>query len=137
MSARAASGWRCNMYITTPRAPKSLSMTKSNRVALDAASVIDVLEVMRAGIMLFVPLPGKYAPGMNPVMRSQAVLAAAHAGRLLVSFAIAAVLGRNLAPADFAFVALLTSIYIVAVEVLDMGTTAVANREIAAHPSTE
>lgn len=76
-------------------------------------------------------------PGMNPVMRSQAVLAAAHAGRLLVSFVIAGVLGRNLAPADFAFVALLSSIYIVAVEVLDMGTTAVATRAVAAEPAKE
>jgi O-antigen/teichoic acid export membrane protein len=74
---------------------------------------------------------------MNAVMRSQAVLAAAHAGRLLVSLATASVLGRNLAPADFGFVALLTSIYVVAVEVLDMGTTAVANREIAAEPARE
>jgi len=75
--------------------------------------------------------------GMNPVMRSQAVLASAHAGRLLVSLVTASVLGRSLAPADFAFVALLSSIYIVAVEVLDMGTTAVANREIAAQPAKE
>ncbi|MEO5693086.1 MAG: oligosaccharide flippase family protein [Usitatibacter sp.] len=70
-------------------------------------------------------------------MRSQAVLAAAHAGRLLVSLVTASVLGRSLAPADFAFVALLSGIYIVAVEVLDMGTTAVANREIAAQPAKE
>lgn len=70
-------------------------------------------------------------------MRSQAVLAAAHAGRLLLSLVTASLLGRSLAPGDFGFVALLSSIYIVAVEVLDMGTTAVATRSIAAQPATE
>ena len=88
--------------------------------------------------MLFVRMPGKYALGhMNPVMRSQALLAAAHAGRLLLSLVTAGVLGRNLAPGDFGFVALLSSVYVVAVEVLDMGTTAVATREIAAQPAKE
>jgi O-antigen/teichoic acid export membrane protein len=75
--------------------------------------------------------------GMNAVRRSQAVLASAHAGRLLLSLAIASLLGRNLPPADFAFVALVSTLYVVAVEFLDMGTTAVANREIAAHPERE
>src|SRR5207249_818093 len=74
---------------------------------------------------------------MNAVMRSQAILVSAHAGGLVLSVAIASLLGRNLAPADFGFVALITSIYIVALEMLDMGTTAVATRKIAAQPARE
>lgn len=75
--------------------------------------------------------------GMNAVMRSQAVLVSTHAGRLVLSVAIASLLGRNLAPADFGFVALLSSIFIVAGEALDMGTTVAATRAIAAHPAHE
>ena len=74
---------------------------------------------------------------MNAVMRSQAVILSAHAGRLALSVAITSLLARNLAPADFGFVALVSSIYIVAVEMLDMGTTAVATRQIAARPAHE
>ena len=73
----------------------------------------------------------------NSVTKSQLVLVSAHAGRLVLFVAIASLLGRNLAPADFGFVALVTSLYIVALEVLDMGTTAVATREIAAQPARE
>jgi O-antigen/teichoic acid export membrane protein len=70
-------------------------------------------------------------------MTSQAILVSAHVTRLALSLAIASLLGRKLAPADFGFVALVSSIYIVAVEILDMGTTAVATREIAAQPARE
>ena len=73
----------------------------------------------------------------NSVTRSQAVLVSAHAGRLVLFVAITSLLGRLLAPADFGFVALVSSLYVVAVEVLDMGTTAVATREIAARPARE
>lgn len=51
--------------------------------------------------------------------------------------AAAALLGRLLAPADFAFVALVASFYVVSMELLDMGTSAVAARQITAHPETE
>ena len=74
---------------------------------------------------------------MNAVMKSQAVLVSAHAARLGLSVAIASLLGRNLAPADFGFVALVSSIFIVAGEILDMGTTAVATRAIGAQPAHE
>ncbi len=74
---------------------------------------------------------------MNAVIRSQAVLMSAHACRLGLSIAIAALLGRHLAPADFGFVALVSSIFMVAGELLDMGTTAVATRAIAAAPERE
>jgi O-antigen/teichoic acid export membrane protein len=70
-------------------------------------------------------------------MRSQAILLSAHAGRLALSVGIASLLGRGLAPADFGFVALVSSIYIVATELLDMGTTAAATREMAADPARE
>ena len=71
------------------------------------------------------------------VARSQALLALAQACRLLMFIAVTGLLGRLLTPADFAFVALLSGVYVVAMEVLDMGTTAVATRQIAAHPDAE
>jgi O-antigen/teichoic acid export membrane protein len=74
---------------------------------------------------------------MNAVMKSQAVLVSAHAGRLALSLAVASLLGRNLSPADFGFVALVTSIYIIALELLDMGTTATATREAASDATRE
>lgn len=74
---------------------------------------------------------------MGQVGRSQALLALAHVCRLLLFVALTALLGRRLAPADFAFVALVSSLYILAVEVLDMGTSAVAARQIAAQATVE
>lgn len=74
---------------------------------------------------------------MNTVMKSQVVLLSAHAARLGLSIAIASLLGRHLAPADFGFVALVSSIFIVAGEFLDMGTTAVATRAMSAQPARE
>ena len=50
---------------------------------------------------------------------------------------VAGLLGRLLAPVDFAFVSLVSSLYIVAMAVLDMGSFAVATRQIAAQPGTE
>ena len=74
---------------------------------------------------------------MNAVLKSQAVLVSSHAGRIVLSVAIASLLGRNLAPGDFGFVALVSSIFLVAVEILDMGAIIVATREIAARPAHE
>jgi O-antigen/teichoic acid export membrane protein len=74
---------------------------------------------------------------LSGVTKSQALLILAHAGRLLLSIAIISLLGRMLAPADFGFVALVSSIYVLSLEFLDLGTTAVANREIAAAPAHE
>ena len=71
------------------------------------------------------------------VGRSQALLALAHVCRLLMFVALTSLLGRQLAPADFAFVSLVASLYIVAMELLDMGTSAVAARTIAAQPAAE
>ena len=74
---------------------------------------------------------------LNAVTRSQIILLCAQAGRLILYVAVAALLGRRLAPEDFGFVALVSSIYIVAVEILDLGTAAVAIRQIAARPDCE
>lgn len=74
---------------------------------------------------------------LDPVTRSQLILLCAQAARLILYVAVAALLGRRLAPEDFGFVALVSSIYIVAIEMLDMGTAAVAIREIAARPDRE
>lgn len=71
------------------------------------------------------------------VLRSQAILVSAHAGRLALFLAAAGLLGRTLPPGDFAFVAIVMSLFLVAAELLDMGTTAVATREIAARPGRE
>ena len=71
------------------------------------------------------------------VGRSQALLAFAHVCRLLLFVAMTALLGRRLAPAEFAFVSLVASLYIVAMELLDMGTSAIATRDIAARPAAE
>ena len=65
------------------------------------------------------------------------MLALAHAGRLVLSLASVVLIGRNLAPGDFGFVALVSSVYIVAVELIDMGTTAIATRDVAARPGAE
>jgi O-antigen/teichoic acid export membrane protein len=74
---------------------------------------------------------------VNRVSKSQAILVSAHAFRLLLFVATASVLGRKLAPEDFGFVALVSSICFVAVELLDMGTTAAATRRIVAAPARE
>lgn len=61
----------------------------------------------------------------------------AHVGRLVLSVAITVLLGRGLEPAAFGFVALVSSLFAIAMGVLDMGTTAIATREIAARPAVE
>jgi O-antigen/teichoic acid export membrane protein len=58
-------------------------------------------------------------------------------GRIVLFVAVTSVLGRKLAPADFGFVALVSSIFAIALEFLDMGTTAVSTRQIAAQPACE
>ncbi len=73
----------------------------------------------------------------NAVTESQAILVSAHVGRLVLSVAITSLLGRQLVPADFGFVALISSLFLVAMGLLDMGTTAVATRRIAVRPADE
>ena len=71
------------------------------------------------------------------VTRSQALLVAAHGLKLLLFVAVTSLLGRRLAAADFAFIYLLGAVYIVSQEILDMGTTAIATRDIATDPTRE
>src|SRR5688572_24253117 len=121
-------------------------MTKSNRGPAGGAMAIAIQGWKDAGLCGGRQATGKRAarrtrevvsPAMNAVTRSQALLVSAHAARLALSIVIASLLGRGLSAADFGFVALLSSLYIVAVEILDMGTTAAATREIAARPARE
>ena len=70
-------------------------------------------------------------------MKGQAVLTLALVGRIVLFVAVTSVLGRTLAPADFGFVALVSTFYAVALEFLDMGTAAIATRRIAADPAAE
>ena len=69
---------------------------------------------------------------MGAVAKGQAILVVGHACKLAMSLAVASLLARNLVPADFAFVALVTTIFIVGGEVLDMGTMAISVRDVAA-----
>jgi O-antigen/teichoic acid export membrane protein len=71
------------------------------------------------------------------VSRSQILLTLAHGCRLALFILVTGLLGRRLAPVDFAFVSWVTGLYIVAMEALDLGTSAVATREIAAQPDRE
>jgi len=69
--------------------------------------------------------------------RSQYVLLASQLSRFGVSLGIAAMLGRTLSPRDFGLVALVSTIFLVAQELLDMGTTGLACREITRRPADE
>lgn len=57
--------------------------------------------------------------------------------RLSLSLAITSLLGRALAPGDFGFFALLSTLFIVGQEILDMGSTSITTRNIAQRPDTE
>lgn len=71
------------------------------------------------------------------VERSQVLLLAAQAARLLLFVGATSLLGRQLTPADFALVALVSGLFIVAAEVMDLGTAAITTRDIAAQPASE
>ena len=73
----------------------------------------------------------------DSVVKNQAILVCALVGRIVLFVAVTSALGRTLAPADFGFVALISGFFAVALEFLDMGTTAVATRQIAAQPASE
>jgi len=74
---------------------------------------------------------------MRGATRSQLVLLAAYAGRLLLGVAITAVLGRSLGPQDFGFFTLVSTIYLVVPTFLDLGSGMLAVREITREPSQE
>ncbi|WP_161974718.1 lipopolysaccharide biosynthesis protein [Piscinibacter terrae] len=69
--------------------------------------------------------------------RSQHILLLAQVARLAISLFIAGLLGRHLPAADFGLVALIGAIFALSQDVLDMGTTAVAAREVARAPADE
>lgn len=71
------------------------------------------------------------------VSRSQGILVAAQLARLGLFVVTTSVLGRWLTPADFGFVALVSTLFLVSQEVLDMGTSAVVTRRVAQHPGEE
>lgn len=73
----------------------------------------------------------------SAVTRSQYLLLLAQVGRLALSLAITGFLGRALAPGDFGFFALMSVLFLVSQEILDMGSTAAATRHIAQRPGNE
>ena len=73
----------------------------------------------------------------DSVSKNQALLAAWLAGRIAIFVALTSLLGRSLPPSEFGFVALVSILFAVATEALDMGTMAIATRRIAAAPAEE
>lgn len=71
------------------------------------------------------------------VGRSQAILLGAQGVRVVLFVLITTVLGRWLSPAELGFVALVSSLFLVGHEVMDLGTTAVTTRHVAQAPATE
>lgn len=65
------------------------------------------------------------------------MLLAAFAFSACVSLALTVLLGASLAPADFGFFALLAVVVTLGREVIDLGTTSAAAREIAREPASE
>jgi len=73
----------------------------------------------------------------DSVSKNQALLAAWLVGRIAIFVALTSLLGRSLPPSEFGFLALVSIVFAVATEVLDMGTMAIATRRIAAAPAEE
>lgn len=73
----------------------------------------------------------------NMFYRSQIVLLAASAGRLLLSLMITVFLARILSPADYGFFAFVSAILVMAHDFVDLGTGNVAAREVARNPGQE
>lgn len=71
------------------------------------------------------------------VARSQAFLLLAQVARVLLFLLVASQLGRNMDAADFGFFALVSAMFVLALEVMDMGSTAVATRQIGQQPGTQ
>lgn len=71
------------------------------------------------------------------IRRSQVVLLSAQGLRLLLFLALLTLLGRWLTSAEFGFVAMVLTLFQVAYEVLDVGTTSVTARRIAQQPGLE
>lgn len=70
-------------------------------------------------------------------VRSQRILGAAAAARLVLSLALTVLLGRMLPPADYGLFALVSAILVAGRDLLDLGTGNLAAREIAREPARE
>lgn len=73
----------------------------------------------------------------NAVARSQHFLLLAQGMRLLLFLLATGFLGTALTPGDFGFFALVSTLFAVSYEVIDMGSSAVATRKIAQIPAAE
>jgi O-antigen/teichoic acid export membrane protein len=71
------------------------------------------------------------------VARSQVLLLGGQLIRLTLSVVLTAFLGRSLSLSGFGYFGLVSSIFLIAQEVLEMGTTAVVLREVAQTPASE
>lgn len=72
--------------------------------------------------------------GAGKVVRGQATLLVSSLGQLAISIVTVAVVGRWLAPADFALFGLIGVIFSIARDLLDLGSTGVATRLAARNP---
>ncbi|RYF40380.1 MAG: hypothetical protein EOO25_12745, partial [Comamonadaceae bacterium] len=72
-----------------------------------------------------------------PVGRSQRILLGAQLVRVMLFILTMTILGRWLSPAELGFVALVSSLFLVGHEVMDLGTTAVTTRQVAQAPRSE
>jgi O-antigen/teichoic acid export membrane protein len=80
--------------------------------------------------------PG-FSDASRKVTRSQLVIAATEAIRFALLVYLTSTLGRNLQPAEFGFVTLVPTIYLLAHVVLDLGTGALIARESVRRPERE
>jgi lipopolysaccharide exporter len=71
------------------------------------------------------------------VSHSQVVIILSTVLRLVASLALTMLIGRELDPADFGFYALVITLFVMARELMDVGSTSLAVREIALDPSGE
>ncbi|MGV8932436.1 MAG: oligosaccharide flippase family protein [Luteimonas sp.] len=71
------------------------------------------------------------------VARSQAFLLLAQLARVVLFLLVTRQLGRAMSPADFGFFALVSTMFVLALEVMDMGSTAVVTRQVAQQPWME
>ncbi|WP_462114014.1 lipopolysaccharide biosynthesis protein [Lysobacter xanthus] len=71
------------------------------------------------------------------VARSQAYLLLAQVARVVLFLLVTRQLGRDMEAADFGFFALVSTMFALALQVMDMGSTAVATRQIGQQPAIE
>ncbi len=82
------------------------------------------------------PLPGKTTSDRT-ANRSQRLLLGSKVVSIILGFFITIMLGRFLNPADFGFLAMVTLIFALSRDLLGLGTSNVATREIVRNPKSE